>query len=150
MPNQACANGLHLDVIPQDLCDVFPLEHRLISQRIPFITIMTLRRYGSHYKINGPPVNVPASLNQVINILLRMPNELQLHPLKLKCKLQYKSLYMYDMIHKDKVVRAITWLQVHNKFCANIKLNEEWSALPYEDPLTLLADGAKNMHIWYR
>ena len=31
MPNQACANGLHLDVIPQDLCDVFPLEFRLIS-----------------------------------------------------------------------------------------------------------------------
>ena len=50
---------------------------------------------------------------------------------------------MYDMICKDKVVGAITWLKVHNKFYANIKLNEEWSALPYEDPLTLLADGAK-------
>ena len=74
MPNQACANGLHLDVIPQDLCDVFSLEHTFISQRILFITIVTLRRYGSHYKINGPPVNVPASLDQVINILPRMPN----------------------------------------------------------------------------
>ena len=73
MPNQACANGLHLDVIPQDLYDVFPLECRLISQRIPFIIIITLRRYGSHYKINGPPVNVPASLDQVINICLECP-----------------------------------------------------------------------------
>ena len=50
---------------------------------------------------------------------------------------------MYDMICKDKVVGAITWLKVHNKFYTSIKLNEEWSALPYEDPLTLLADGAK-------
>ena len=114
MPNQACANGLCLDVIPQDLCDVFPLEHRLIAQRIPFITIIILRRYGSHYWINGPPVNVPASLDQVIDILPRMPNELLLQPLKLKCKLKYKSHYMYDMICKDRVVGAITWLKAHN------------------------------------
>ena len=56
MPNQACANGLHLDVIPQDLCDVFPLEHRVIAQRIPFTTIIILRKSGSPYEINGPPV----------------------------------------------------------------------------------------------
>ena len=101
-------NGLHLDVIPHDLCDVFPLEHRLNAQSIPLITIITLRRYGSHYKINGPPVNIPASLDHVINILPRMPSELQLHPLKLKCKLEYKNHYLYGMIHKDKVVGAIT------------------------------------------
>ena len=76
MPNQACTNGLHLDVIPQDLCNVFPLEHRHIAQKIPFITIIILRRYGSHYKINGPPVNVPAPLDQVIDIFPRVPNEL--------------------------------------------------------------------------
>ena len=114
MPNQVCANWLCLDVIPQDLCDVFPLECRLIAQRIPFITIIILRTYGSHYKINGPPVNVPASLDQVIDILPRMPNELQLHPLKLKYKHEYKSHYMYDMIHKDRVVGGITWLKAHN------------------------------------
>ena len=114
MPNQACANGLYLDVILQDLCDVFPLEHRLIAQRIPFITIIILRRYGSHYKINGPPVNVPASLDQVIDILPRLPNELKLHPLKLKCKLEYKNNCMYDMICKDRVGGVITWLKTHN------------------------------------
>ena len=61
-----------------------------------------------------PPVNVPASQNQVIDIFPRMPNELQLHPLKLKCQLEYKSHYMYDMICKDRVVGAITWLKAHN------------------------------------
>ena len=96
VPNQAWANGLHLDVIPQDLCNVFPLECRLTAQRIPFITIIILKRYGSHYKINGPPVNVPASLDQVIDILPRMSNQLQLHPLKLLCKLEYKCCIIFS------------------------------------------------------
>ena len=38
-----------------------------------------------------------------------MPNELQLHPLKLKHNLEYKSHYMYNMIQKDTVIEAITW-----------------------------------------
>ena len=41
--------------------------------------------------MNGPPVNVPATQDQIIEILPCMPNELQLHPMELKCKLEYKS-----------------------------------------------------------
>ena len=40
MPDQACANGLSLYVIPQDLHALFPLERRLISLCIPFITVI--------------------------------------------------------------------------------------------------------------
>ena len=70
-----------------------------------------MRWYSGHYKVNGPPVNVPATLDQIIDILLHMPSELELHPVKLKCKLEYKSHYMYDMIHRDHVISAITWLK---------------------------------------
>ena len=55
-----------------------------------------------------------------------MPSELQLHPVKLKHKLEYKSHYMYDMIHRDHVISAITWLKEHNSHYAGIKLNEHW------------------------
>ena len=51
---------------------------------------------------------------------------MQLHPVKLKCKLEYKSHYMYDMIHRDHVISAITWLKEHNSLYADIKLNEHW------------------------
>ena len=54
-----------------------------------------------------------------------MPSELQLHPIKLKCKLQYKSHYMYDMICRDHVISAITWLK-HNSHYRYIKLNKHW------------------------
>ena len=55
-----------------------------------------------------------------------MPSELQLHPVKLKHKLEYKSHYMYDMINRDCVISAITWLKEHNSHYADIKLNEHW------------------------
>ena len=85
-----------------------------------------MRWYGGHYKVNGPPVNVPETLDQIIDILPHMPSNLQLHPIKLKCKLEYKSHYMYDMIHRDHVISAITWLKEHNSHYANIQLNEHW------------------------
>ena len=85
-----------------------------------------MRQYGGHYKVNGPPVNVPATLDQIIEILPHMPSDLQLHPMKLKCKLEYKSHYMYDMICRDCVISAITWLKEHNSHYTDKKLNEHW------------------------
>ena len=85
-----------------------------------------MRQYGSHYKVNGPPVNVPATLDQIIDILPHMPSELQLHPVKLKHKLEYKSHYMYDMICRDHIISAITWLKQHNSHYRDIILNEHW------------------------
>ena len=64
--------------VPQDLQNILPLERRGISPPIPFKTILVTRQYGVHYKVNGPPVNVPATLDQIIEILSHMPSELQL------------------------------------------------------------------------
>ena len=126
MPEQTCANGVQLHDIPQDLQNILPLERRVISPQIPFITVLVMRCYGGHYKVNGPPFNVPATLDQIIEILPHMPSELQLHPVKLKHKLEYKSHYMYDMIHRDHVISAITWMKEHNFHYADIKLNKHW------------------------
>ena len=54
-----------------------------------------------------------------------MPSKLQLHPVKLKHKLEYKSHYMYNMIHRDHV-STITWVKEHNSHYRDIKLNEHW------------------------
>ena len=43
IPDQACANGLQLHDIPQDLQNILPLERRVISPQIPFITILVTR-----------------------------------------------------------------------------------------------------------
>ena len=103
-----------------------------------------MRRYGGHYKISGPPVNVPATLDQVIDMLPHMPNQLQLHPLKLKHKLEYKSHYMYDVIRRDQVMGAITWLKEHNPHYAGIKVNENWyNSAPTDDLALILLDNER-------
>ena len=101
MPDQSCSNGLQLHDILQDLQNILPLERRVISPLILFITILVMRQYGGNYKVNGPPVNVPATLDQIIELLPHMPSELQLHPMKLKHKLEYKSHYVYAIICRD-------------------------------------------------
>ena len=53
-----------------------------------------------------------------------MPSDLQLHPVKLKHKHEYKTHYMYNMICRDHFMSAITWLKAHNSHYKNIKLNE--------------------------
>ena len=123
MPDQACANDLNLDPIPQDLTELSTIERRLISYRLPFLTLIAMRRYGGHYRINGPPVNVPAKLDKIVEMLPRMPNELQLIPLKLKRKLEYKSYYMFDVVRKDHIIGALTWLKSHNNFYKDIPIN---------------------------
>ena len=60
MPDQACANVLKLHDISQELHSITPLEHRLVAKCIPFLTILLMKRYGGHFKVNGPCVNVPA------------------------------------------------------------------------------------------
>ena len=84
MPDQVCANGLQLHDILQDLQNILPLEGRVISPWIPFIIIIVMRWYGGHYKVNGSTVNVPARLDQIIDILPHMPSELQLNSVKTK------------------------------------------------------------------
>ena len=103
-----------------------------------------MRRYGGHYKVNGPPVNVPATLDQIIDILPCMSSELQLHPVRLKHKLEYKSHYMYDMICRDHVMSAITWLKQHNMHYKDITLNEHWHSDITSTQLSLQLDESDN------
>ena len=48
----------------------------------PIHNNIVMRGYGGHYKVNDPPVNVPAILDQIIHILPCMPSELQQLPVK--------------------------------------------------------------------
>ena len=103
-----------------------------------------MRQYGGHYKVNDPPVNVPATLDQITDILPRMASELQLHHVKLKHKLEYKSHYMYDMIHRDHVISAITWLKEHNSHYTDINLNEHWYSDNASRELSVQCDESDN------
>ena len=73
-----------------------------------------------------------------------MPSESQLHPVKLKCKLEYKSHYMYDMICRDHVISAITWLKQYNSHYRDILLNEHWYSDIASRQLSVQCDESDN------
>ena len=102
MPAQAMANGLELSPIPPELVNLNDLERQLISLRIPFMKILSVFRYGSHYKVDGPPVNVPVTLDKICKILPRIPDEAQVYPMKLKRKLKYKEKCCFQCIEMVK------------------------------------------------
>ena len=111
---------------PAGFTEHIPIGEKSYFSTNPIYKILVMIWYGGHYKVNGPPVNVAATLGQIIDILPCMPSELQLHPVKLKHKLEYKSHYMYDIICRDHVISAITWLKEHDYHYADTKLNEQW------------------------
>ena len=126
MPAQAVANGLSLPDIPPELFGLNEIERRLISVRIPFFKIMALHRAGSHYRVNGPCVNVTSTISKVCNLLPILPDEAQLIPMKLKRKIFYKGYHMYRHIRKDVVMNAVKWLKEHNEYYKDIELNDMW------------------------
>ena len=126
MPRQAKANDLELDQVPDTLAELNEIEIRLLSLRIPFMKIVALPR-GKQKAIHGPAVNIPTKLDAICNLLPRLPDEAELLPMKLKRKLSYKSHYMYDSIHPQKMIAALQWLTENNPLYSQIELNENWT-----------------------
>ena len=127
MPRQAVANDLQLENIPSELQDITDLERRLISLRIPFMKLCSLRKYGSQFKIHGPCVNVPATLKHITTVLPRMSAEMELYPVVLKRRIDHSSEYMRNDIRREKVAGMINWLTTHNPGYSSIIINHKWT-----------------------
>ena len=125
LPTQAKCNGLSLCNIPNELKDLNPLEVRLISQRIPFMKLVSLPR-GKQVGIQGPAVNVPTDLDVVCEQFPRLPTECQIISLKLKRKLDYRKAYIHDYVRPEKVVKALEWLKQNNPLYKDIDINHTW------------------------
>ena len=52
---------------------------------------------GKQHAIHGPTVNIPTDLTPVC-ILLRLPSQAQMFPMKLKRKLCYRGHYMFQYV----------------------------------------------------
>ena len=126
MPRQAKANDLILDPTPDELAELNDIEIRLLSRRIPFMKIVALPR-GKQKAIHGPAVNIPTKLDAVCNLLPRLPHEAEILPMKLKRKLCYKSHYMYDSVHPQKMIAALQWLIKHNQLYSETEMNVNWT-----------------------
>ena len=138
LPAQAKAKGLALPKVPNELCDLKPLELRLVCMRVPFMKLVALPT-GKQRCIHGPAVNVPSKLDSLCNLLPRLPSQTELVPLKLKRKLSFKGHYMYDNVCPDKLTKALYWLKQHNCLYSDVTINFDWFDNSVENNADLFA-----------
>ena len=125
IPCQSYINNLSLDEIPPELVDLSPMEERLLSQRIPFMKIMSLAR-GGQKAIHGNCVNIPTKLDSICSLLPRIPENMDYVPLKLKRSLKFNHSHFHSYVRPKKVDNALRWLSVHNKHYTNVTTLKNW------------------------
>jgi hypothetical protein len=108
VPPCAIANGMKFPEKPA-FFDLNELECRLIAPRLAFQKIFQAPR-GGQLKITGNVVNVPADVNNTVNMLPRLSHETGTIKVQLKRRLQYKSSALSLNIRPHKVMQAAAWL----------------------------------------
>ncbi|XP_061170324.1 uncharacterized protein LOC133179634 [Saccostrea echinata] len=126
VPKLSVLNGMIWPPKPREL-NLFPLEERLISLRIPFMQIRELPR-GGQYSVKGNVVNVPVDIQPTVNSLPRKMDENITVPVKLKKRLCYQKCDYHENVRPAKVLMALHWLLNNSDFYknANINVDENW------------------------
>ncbi|XP_061184994.1 uncharacterized protein LOC133193010 [Saccostrea echinata] len=126
IPKLSVFNGMMWPLKPIEL-DLFPLEERLVSLRIPFMQIRELPR-GGQYSVRGNIVNVPVDIQPTINSLPRKLDENVTVPVKLKKRLSYQKCDFHENVRPTKVLMALHWLINNSDFYknANINVDDNW------------------------
>ena len=108
IPPCAAMNGMTFPVKP-NFFDLNKLECRLLAPRLAFQKLMQAPR-GNQLKIKGNIVNVPADVNNTVNVLPWLPEESGTIKVQLKRQLQYKSSALSLNVKLYKILQAANWL----------------------------------------
>lgn len=101
-------NGFKYPEIPAHLPKLDLVMERLISPRLPFMQIRRLRHVHGQFGIYGQVINVPVSVDTMVNQLPRDISDDNCIYVHIKKKQIHKSSYLQGLINK-KNIKA--WLQ---------------------------------------
>ncbi|XP_063689165.1 uncharacterized protein LOC134822183 [Bolinopsis microptera] len=108
-----------------------PTECRLVSQIIPFMKILSLPA-GGQSCIKGPVVNVPIQPDRNCMQLPRKLSESGILAVRIKRKVEYKSVVMSDVVNPDKCITLLVWLKKNNPFYKNVVLSHDFIKQNYD------------------
>ena len=104
IPPCAAKNGMSFPVKP-DFFDLNELECRLVAPRLAFQKLVQAPR-GNQLKIKGNVVNVPADVNNTVNIIPRLPQETGTIKVQLKRRLKFKGSALSLNVRPDKILQT--------------------------------------------
>jgi hypothetical protein len=99
-------NNISMNPIISSILDLHELEERLIVSWQTFAQIWQVQWYGQ-YKTWSNIINVLANVNKTQFILPCMPNDETTTGFILKCRLEYKSLYLSWNIKPNQVMLTL-------------------------------------------
>ncbi|CAC5368407.1 unnamed protein product [Mytilus coruscus] len=111
---------------PKEL-NLYPLEERLLSLRIPFMQIRQLPR-GGQLSVKGNVVNVPVEVQPTINSLPHTLEKSGTISVKLKKKLAFKKCDFSENVRPFAVICAFHYLMRTSDLykSSRIERNEDW------------------------
>ncbi|XP_076081165.1 uncharacterized protein LOC143052085 [Mytilus galloprovincialis] len=111
---------------PKEL-NLYPLEERLLSLRIPFMQIRQLPR-GGQLSVKGNVVNVPVEVQPTINSLPHTIEKSGTISVKLKKKLEFKKCDFSENVRPFAVICALHYLMRTSDLykSSGIEINEDW------------------------
>ncbi|CAC5391861.1 unnamed protein product [Mytilus coruscus] len=111
---------------PKEL-NLYPLEERLLSLRIPFMQIRQLPR-GGQLSVKGNVVNVPVEVQPTINSLPHTIEKSGTISVKLKKKLAFKKCDFSENVRPFAVICALHYLMRTSDLykSSGIEINENW------------------------
>ena len=96
VPKLSVLRGLMFPDKPPEL-ELHALEERLISPRIPFMSIYQLPREGQ-FQLQGSVINVPVDIAPTVTSLPRCTDDTDTVPIKLKKKQSFKSHVIFENV----------------------------------------------------
>ena len=112
IPPCAAKNGMSFPAKP-DFFYLNELECRMLAPRLAFQKLLQAPR-GNQFKIKGNVVNVPAEVNNTVNMLPRLPQESGTIKVQLKRRLEYKSSALSLNVRPNKILQAANWLATNS------------------------------------
>lgn len=126
VPKLALANGWDFVRADERVKNLNPLELKLCSPRIHFLSILT--KYDNQKSLRGNIINIPVNVNEMITTSI--PRELSntgMIYISLFRKLGYQNYYMRDFIRPRMVLDAVKYLCEQSLYKKNnIKLSVDW------------------------
>lgn len=133
LPANSTSNGFRYPPKPCNLPDLDPISIRLISPRIPFMSIRRLRRDGQ-YGIMGQVINVPVDVNSMVQQLPRRLDDDFSFNVCLKRKLIHKSSYLSGFVNKRDLKIWLEYL-VRQPLYRHFNISVDWSQVDVQGDL---------------
>ncbi len=128
VPSINVKNGLLLDEVPEELKKLSDLEHQLIQPNLIFMKIKKLpksRMNATHDRIISVPLD-SEDVTETVSKLPRHPDEAKIVAVKLKRKMELKSVHLQEYIRPKVVVDAVEKVKsIGNPFFKNITVDKE-------------------------